>query len=89
MCIRAKKDVKATRRRAGWMLDRHHVSRKLLRTHKQGLTLSNEGTLRPVPETATPRASSEGAVDAVRIGLKWAALVLVLAGLALAMCSVR
>lgn len=79
------------------MLRRHRVSRtwKLLGTHKQSargvrlifLPLVDEGTLRRVPETATPRASSEGAVNAVRLGLKWVALVLVLAGLALAICS--
>ena len=31
----AKKDVEATRRRAEWTLDRHHVSRKLLGTRKR------------------------------------------------------
>lgn len=33
--MRAKKDVEATRRRAGWMLDRQRVSRKLLGIHKR------------------------------------------------------
>lgn len=49
----------------------------------------DEGTLRPAPETAGPRARSEAAVSAVRLDLKRAALLLVLAGLALAICSVR
>lgn len=75
----AKKDVEATRRRAEWMLDRHHVSRKLLGTHKRSastpaLTVARSRERRHASawsrDTQVPVRRSElgcdGAVDAVR-----------------------
>ena len=90
MCIRAKKHVEATRGRA--RCSNVTMSRGSSRAPTFSVRLAsaflNGGTLRPGPETLAPRASSGGAVEAVRLDLNRAAsLLVVVAGLSLALAG--
>lgn len=62
------------------MLDRHHVSRKLLGTHKHGASVLCLSLFRTRARFGLVPRQQQRSRDAVRLDLNWAALRLVLAG---------